>query len=201
MASFAGLADDDPGWRPHEYWRSLFGCDIGIRFPTVKLLDMAVDEAALAASTNPFAQVVLAHLKAMQTHGDPAGRHAWKIRLVRGLYERGFSAKDVRELFRLIDWLMVLPAPLENLIRQELDKIQEENRMPHVTSIERLSRCDGIRMGIESLLRVRFGTAGLQLMPEINEIFEEEQLEAILLALETAAGPDDVRRLWSSNPQ
>ena len=39
-------------------------------------------------------------------------RHAWKTRLVRGLNERGFSAKDVRELFHLIDWLMELP-PLE----------------------------------------------------------------------------------------
>src|SRR5438874_7124480 len=24
VASFAVLADDDPGWRPHEFWRSLF---------------------------------------------------------------------------------------------------------------------------------------------------------------------------------
>ena len=59
--------------------------------------------------------MVLAHLKARQTHGDPAGRHAWKVRLVRSLYERGFSPKDVRELFRLIDWLMELPPALNDV--------------------------------------------------------------------------------------
>ena len=31
-------------------------------------------------------------------------------------------------------------------------------------------------MGIESLLRVRFGEEGLKLMPEIHEIHEEEKL-------------------------
>jgi len=34
-------------------------------------------------------------------------------------------------------------------------------------------------------------------MPEIEEIYEVEELEAILQALETAATRDEVRRLWS----
>ena len=34
-------------------------------------------------------------------------------------------------------------------------------------------------------------------MPEIHEIHEEEKLQAILKALETAASPDEVRRLWA----
>mgnify|MGYP001163432356 CR=1 FL=1 len=150
-----------------------------------------------AVLLRPVAGALGAALTARQTHGDPAGRHVWKVRLVRNLYERGFSAKDVRELFRLIDWLMVLPPPLENVFRQDLDKIQEERRMPYVTSIERLARGEGLCLGIESLLRVRFGDEGLKLMPEVREIYEDEKLLAILKALETAAGPDEVRRLWS----
>mgnify|MGYP001271789507 CR=1 FL=1 len=197
VASLAVLADDDPAWRPTDFRSNLFGCEAGLRFPAAKLLDFAAHEAMLEASSNPFAQVVLAHLKARQTHGDPAGRHAWKIRLVRGLYERGFSPKDVRELFRVIDWLMELPPALNSVFRQEVDKIQEESHMPFVTSIERVCLCEGLRMGIESLLRVRFGDDGLRLMPEIHEIHEEEKLQAILKALETAANPDEVRRLWS----
>ena len=197
VASLAVLADDDPNRRPEDFRSNLFGCEAGIRFPTVKLLDFAAHEAMLAASLNPFAQVVLAHLKARQTHGDPAGRHAWKVRLVRNLYERGFSAKDVRELFRLIDWLMELPPTLARVFRQDLDKIQEERRMPYVTSIERLARGEGLCLGIESLLRVRFGDEGLKLMPEIREIYEDEKVEAILKALETATTPEEVRRLWT----
>jgi hypothetical protein len=197
VTSLAVLADDDPAWRPTDFRSSLFGCETGLRFPAVKLLDLAADEAMLEASVNPFAQVVLAHLKARQTHGDPAGRHVWKLRLVRGLYERGLSPKDVRELFRLIDWLMVLPPALNDTIWQEVDKIQEERRMPFVTSIERAGHCRGLRMGIESVLRIRFGEEGLKLMPEIQAIYEEEQLQAILIALETAASPNEVRRLWT----
>ena len=197
VASLAVLADDDPAWRPTDFRSSLFGCEAGLRFPAVKLLDLAAHEGVLEASANPFAQVVLAHLKARQTHGDPAGRHAWKVRLVRNLYERRFSPEDVRELFRLIDWLMELPPALKNVFWQDMEKIQEERRMPFITTPEWYYLCKGLRQGIESLLRVRFGDEGLQLMPEIQEIHEEEKLEAILKALETAASLDEVRRLWS----
>jgi hypothetical protein len=197
VASLAVLADD-PDWRPSEFRNRLFGCEAGIRFPAVKLLDFAAHEAVLEASTNPFAKVVLAHLKARQTRGDTATRHAWKLRLVRGLYEHGFSPKDVRELFRIIDWIMELPPALNSVFRQEVDQIQQERRMPYVTSIERFGRCMGLRKGIETALRIRFGEEGLRLMPEIQEIHEEEKLEAILKALETAASPDEVRRLWST---
>jgi hypothetical protein len=197
VASLAVLADDDSEWRPDEFRQSLFGCETGIRFRPVKLLDFAAHEAMLEASTNPFAKVVLAHLKARQTHSDPVGRHAWKIRLVRGLYERGFSAKDVRELFRVIDWLMELPPTLENLFWQEMDTIQQERHMPFITTPERVGRRAGMREGIEVALKIRFGEEGLKLMPEIHEIHEEEKLRAILKALETAASPEEVRRLWA----
>src|SRR5947209_18043259 len=74
VASLAVLADDDPGWRPTEFHNRLFDCEAGIRFRPVKLLDFAGHVAALEASTNLFAPVVLAHLKAQETRSDPAGR-------------------------------------------------------------------------------------------------------------------------------
>ncbi len=69
--------------------------------------------------------------------------------------------------------------------------------MPYITSVERVGLRRGMRLGIESLLRARFGEEGIKLMPEIHEIHEEEKLEAILKALETAPSVEDVRRLWS----
>ena len=121
----------------------------------------------------------------------------WKFRLARGLYERGFSNENVRQLFRLIDWLMELPPVLDSLFWQDVAKFEEERRMPFITSPERYGRRVGLREGIESLLRVRFGEEGLKLMPEIHDIHEEEKLRAILKALETAASLDEVRRLWA----
>lgn len=194
------LADDDANWQPSEFRQSQFGCDVGIRFPTVKLLDFAARVSELEACDNPFAKIVLAHLKARETQSDPAIRSVWKLRLVRGLYERGLSAKDVRELFRLIDWLMVLPPPLHNTFLDELDLIQSEQRMPFVTSMERRGEAHGLRKGIRVLLNLRFGDEGLKWMPEIEHIYEETELEAILQALETAPTPEDVRKLWASAP-
>ncbi len=162
-------------------------------------MDLTNRESELEASDNPFAKVVLAHLKARETKGDPANRHRWKLRLVRGLYERGFSAKDVRELFRVIDWLMELPSPIERQFWQDLDNIQKEKQMPYVTSIERRGRAKGLHCGIEFVLKMRFGQDGLRLVPEVKEIYDEAQLEAILNSLETAATPDEVRRVWATD--
>jgi hypothetical protein len=196
VASIAVLADEDGNWRPSEYHAERFGCESILRFPTVKLVDFVQREAELEASLNPFAKVVLAHLKAHETKDNAADRHAWKLRLVRGLYERGFSAKDVRELFRVIDWMMELPPPLSDVFWQELTQIQEEKRMPFITSVERIGLRTGLREGIESMLEIRFGAEGLGLMPEIRAIYEEDKLRAILQSIKTAASPEDVRRIW-----
>jgi hypothetical protein len=198
VASLAVLADDDPDWRPTEFRQGVFGSEAGIRFVPVKLLDFAGREAVLEASDNPFAPVVLAHLKARETHNNPEDRHAWKLRLVRGLFERGFSPQDVRELFRLIDWMMVLPPTLYRAFWRDVGKMQEEKRMPFITTPQRVGRCEGLCEGIEALLRVRFRDEGLKLMPEIREIPEEGKLREILKALETADNLDEVRRLWAS---
>ena len=63
VASFAILGDDRSGWRPHQFGYELWGTKAGIEFATAKLLDYAADEPALEANPNPFAVVVLAHLK------------------------------------------------------------------------------------------------------------------------------------------
>lgn len=199
VASIAVLADDDPDWRPDEFRQDLFGCETGIRFPTTKLLDLASREAELESSDNPFSKVVLAHLKASQTQGDSESRCSWKIRLVRGLFERGLCAKDVRELFRVIDWLMELPLPMTDRFWNDVETVQKEKSMPFISTPERVGEQRGLRKAIEAVLRIRFAPDGIKLMSEINGIYEEEKLLAILEALQTAAAADEVRRLWTSS--
>src|SRR5262249_49982676 len=67
--------------------------------------------------------------------------------LVKGLYERGFGRDEVIKLFRFIDWIMGLPKELERSFRQELHEYEKEKHMPYVTSVERLSREDGEKIG------------------------------------------------------
>ncbi len=159
-------------------------------FPAVKLLDYADRVAALEADSNPFAKVVLAHLKALETRRDPEERRAWKFRLVRGLYERGFRPEEVRQLWRLIDWLMELPPPLERACRQDLEAYEEGRRMPFVDSIER----HGMLRMIESALRVKFGEEGLGLFPQIEALNDADKFLAIHEAIVRADDLEEVRQ-------
>ncbi len=76
VATLAVLADDGENWKPTHFGYRLFGCEMGIRFPTVKLLDYADQVEALLADTNPFALVTAAHLFTRKTKGDPEQRYA-----------------------------------------------------------------------------------------------------------------------------
>lgn len=153
----------------------------------------------LIAHPNPFAKVVLAHLKTQETRNDPATRHLWKVRLVRSLYEQGMSAGDVRKLFRFIDWLMDLPRALDTLFWGEVRSIQETLTMPYISTGERVERREGFLEGIRECLDVKFGEQGKVLIPEIeSQVFEPDLLRAILKAIKSADKPEDLRRLWSS---
>ena len=49
----------------------------------------------------------------------------------------------MRELFRLIDWMMHLREDLTERFKQELDQLEESLQMPYVTSVERLAKAEG----------------------------------------------------------
>src|SRR5262249_27232385 len=109
VASFAVLGDERSNWRPNHFRYNLWGCSVGIEVPVVKLLDYPDKVAVLEADANPFAAAVLAHLTPQETRMDRLARQDWKTRIIKGLYERGWSANDVRQLWRFIDWMMDLP--------------------------------------------------------------------------------------------
>jgi hypothetical protein len=197
VISLAILADDDPDWRPNRYEYGRWGFRAGIEFPVVKLLDYAPKYRELESDPNPFAVVVLAHLKALETRRSPAERHAWKVRLVKGLYERGMAPEDVRRLFHFIDWVMELPEPLKHRFWDEIDAYQQEKRMPFINIAEQVGMEKGLLEGIEVALDLRFGAAGLVLMPELREIRDHELLRKILKRIKTTDSPDDLRRVWT----
>jgi len=74
---------------------------------------------------------------------------------------------------------------------------QQEKRMPFMTIFERVGMEKGLLRGIESCLKLKFGDEGLKLMPELREIQDHELLDAVLDAIETAASPDELRRIWT----
>jgi hypothetical protein len=176
------------------YQEELWGWSMRMKFPAVKIVDYADRTAELEPDSNPFAQVVLAHLKALETRRDPHGRRAWKFRLVRGLYEHGFKAEDVRKLFRLIDWLMELPPKLDKLFWNEVHQYEEKQTMPFITTPERIARKEAMLVLIESLLQAKFGEEGAKLMPEIADLEDMDKYNAMNIAIGKATKLEDVRR-------
>jgi len=207
LAVLAVLADEREGWRPDRFGYELWGCRVGIRFPSVKILDYADRLDILEQSVNPFALAVMAHLKTRETRHDADGRKRWKLYLVRKLYEHGYKKEDVIRLFHFIDWLMALPEYMEEEFWQEISEYEEEKKMPYVTSVERIGfkrgvsegRQEGTLEAIEMGLSVKFGAKGLRLLPAIRRIREIEHLNIIKKTIMVTDDLADVEALLDSS--
>lgn len=175
------LVDDRPRWRPDRFSEELWGCRVGLEFRPVKVLDFASRREELEASPAPFAVVILAQLDALETAAASDERSTRKFRLVRSLYERGFSRGDILELFRLVDWLVTLPDDQEQDFRAAVAEYEEGQRMPYVTSFERIGirkgREEALREGLLRFLRARFEALPAQTIDAVEAITDPERLE------------------------
>jgi hypothetical protein len=169
VASMALLADGRARWKPDSFHYTLFDCEVGIRFPMVKLSEYGTDVEQLLENANVFSLVTAAHILTQQTRGQHVKRHAAKWRLARLLYDRDWDRQRIIDLFNVIDWMMQIPKPLQAKLMSDIADLERNYRMPYVSSFERLGRtegrCDGIREVVEYQLSLRFGT----LSPSIRE--------------------------------
>jgi hypothetical protein len=46
-------------------------------------------------------------------------------------------------------------------------------------------------------VKIKFGAEGLELMPELRELYDHVLLEKVLKRIETADSPAAVRRVWT----
>ena len=193
ICSLAVLADERQNWKPTRFHSDIWGCQISMIFPAVKLLEYRGREDALEAHPNLFALIALAYLKTLDTKKQPESRFQWKFRLYRLLYERGCDRQDILELTRFIDWVMVLPDELQLRFDETITAYEEERHMQYVTSFERIGmekgRQEGITQGIQQgeekgqikqsrmavieVLAVRFQSVPL---PIISHLIECENL-------------------------
>ncbi|MBF0109504.1 MAG: DUF4351 domain-containing protein [Magnetococcales bacterium] len=163
VAGLAILADDESCWRPSEFGYELWGTQLTYKFVIVKLLDYP--ESELEKSGNPFAIVILAHLHAKRTKHLTEDRYQAKWRLIRGLYQSGFSRQQIIDLFRFIDWVLYLPDEADRRLWKEIVDFEESQKMPYISSVERFGMQIGMQIGMQKegasmltrLLQRRFG--------------------------------------------
>jgi hypothetical protein len=179
VVSLGILGDEQPGWRPSRYERELWGCRAILEFPVVKLLDYSMDE--LAQSQNPLAAIVQAHLSAQVAGKDVGVGYESKLSLIKSLYERGYEREDIVQLFRLIDWFIALPKREEDRLWQEIQTLEEERKMPYITSVERIGIRKGQQGAILRILEVRFENIPQKLREAIGKIDNIEVLETLLV--------------------
>ncbi len=58
---------------------------------------------------------------------------------------------------------------------------------------------EGLLEAIQLGLEIKFGVAGLALMPEIQQIQDPDLMRKIKEALRTAASPEEIRLLWEKS--
>ncbi|MCP4751229.1 MAG: hypothetical protein GY866_10065, partial [Proteobacteria bacterium] len=172
-----------------------WGCKLHFQFPMVKVLDYGKDWEKLERDPNPFAMVVMAHLKAQEVK-DGQERKRWKLHLIRLLYERGFEKKDIQELFRFIDWLIALPPLLEEEFKAEIIQMEEE-KMPYMTSIERLGRMANTRENILEAIDARFQVVPEDMASKVKEIRTIETLKTLHREAVTCQSIDAFRKAVS----
>jgi predicted transposase YdaD len=199
VASLAVLADTGARWKPVSFHYKLFGCEVGIRYPVVKLNDYAARIDELLVQPNAFALVTAAHLLTQQTRGQLVKRFAAKGRLARLLFERQWDRQRIVDLFNVIDWMMRLPASLQTQLMGDIEALEREHQMPYISSFERRGlergrqegRQEGKSEALARLLEKRFGPIPSSVAARVANA-TPTQLEAWLEAILEAPALDAV---------
>lgn len=150
------LGDNQVNWRPSDYVNEKFGIGLRLGFRSIKLFDLADRDAELQMSTNPIVQVIRTHLSAQQTPIHQ--RREIKLTLVRNLYRLGFSAENVRYLFRIIDTLIRLRDNENIQFWETIRELEQEAEMELLTTFERVAiergRTEGLQLGKQEGLQL-----------------------------------------------
>ena len=203
VASMAVLADEHPNWRPDYFSYGVLGSETSIRFPIAKLTDYHDKVNELLATDNSFAIVTATHILTQRTRKNDQERYQAKRLLVRLLYQRKWDKQRVIDLFGVIDWMMRLPEELEQQLWQEIEILEENEKMQYVTSVQRFEiakvRQEGRQEGRQEeasklfllLLESKFGAVNQQLQEKVRTA-DPELIETWTKQIFQAKTPEDL---------
>jgi hypothetical protein len=191
IASMAVLADEHANWRPDYFSYGVLGSETSIRFPIAKLTDYHDQLDNLLEADNSFAVVTATHILTQRTRRNDEERYQAKRLLVRLLYQRKWDKQRVINLFSVIDWMMRLPEELEQQLWQEIETLEENEKMQYVTSVERMGiakgRQEGLLKGEAKMLGLmlghRFGDLSDAVVNRLKDASEDQLKEWLINAI------------------
>ena len=210
VVSLAVLGDESSKWRPNTYSYAIGGCEVSLKFPIAKLLDYESRWQELETNTNPFAIIVMAHLKTKATTGNLSEREQWKWTLIRGLYERGLNKEQIVKLFKIIDMMMTLPEQLQQKLVKKINSFEEERKMPFISPTEQMAIERGKEIGkeigalqnarnyITTVLQARLGEISLEITVSLSQVSNLSILDEMLKLAVTVNSLDDFKQALES---
>jgi len=96
------------------------------------------------------ARVIEAHRLAQATKSDVKRRRTGKLGLVRSLLESGMAEIEVREVMRLIHWLLALPKEEEVGFRKDVKEMEATMQTIRRSTYEQIVWEEGVEKGIET---------------------------------------------------
>ena len=198
--TLAILGDTSRKWRPTSYHYQSLGCGITFRFCICKTIDFRgkLDDPRYRHQQGLF--IIAAHLGTQQHRRNPQNLFDCRFELFVKLNNEGYSPSEIRQLIRLIDWLMPLPDDLKIQFRKQLQQRLPDKTMPHITLFEELALKEGIQKGRQKG-RQEGRQEGLErgiqkgLLEGLEKGIVQTAREAILDVLDSRFGevPDSVR--------
>jgi hypothetical protein len=182
--TLAILGDTSRKWRPTSYHHQSLGCRITFHFRICKTIDFEgkLDDPRYRHQQVFF--IIAAHLGTQQHRHNPQRLKDYRLELTVRFSNEGYSLLEIRQLHRLIDWLMPLPDALKIQFRTQLQQRLPDKSMPHITLFEELALKEGLEKGIQK-----------GLMEGLEKGILQTAREAILDVLDTRFGqvPDSIR--------
>lgn len=110
----------------------------------------------MGAAAHRSAWVTLAHLRTQQACHEPEQLYAAKWQLTRLMFQHDWDKKRILAMFKVINWMMVLPAPLQRRYwagviawNVEADMTEFSEIMAWVTPLEQMFIDEGWEKGLK----------------------------------------------------
>ena len=142
---------------------------------SIDCLPLGIEEMIL--DENPFGAICASYILARETKDDPDRRYAEKIRILIANHGKKWSRQMESDVFRIINWMMVLPHELERKMWRVFLRAKGRPKMNWMCPIEKIFFEDGVAVGVKRGMKSGIGQGFARGRKEAVAGVLERQLE------------------------